>query len=116
MAGRVIPQQQQRDGDHGAQHRLGHGHQLQKQIPLVDIDIGLEHADGERQSRIDGHDPQQLGTQRQLLLRPLGTEHVLRMRRQCEAQHQQHQTQHRVGHKKHSVQLAMVRRSCATLA
>ena len=27
------------------------------------------------------------------------------MRRQCEAQHQQHQTQHRVGHKKHSVQL-----------
>ena len=101
---RVIPQQQQRDGDHGAQHRLGHGHQLQKQIPLVDIDIGLEHADGERQSRIDGHDPQQLGTQRQFLLCPLGTEHVLRMRRQCEAQHQQHQTQHRVGHKEHSVQ------------
>ena len=27
------------------------------------------------------------------------------MRRQCEAQHQQHQTQHRVGHKEHSVQL-----------
>ena len=67
--------------------------------------MGLENAEGEGQSRIDGHDPQELCAQGQFLRGPLGAEHHLGVGGQEEAQGQQHQSQQRQGHQEHTVEL-----------
>ena len=102
---RAKPQQQQGNGDQRAQHGLGHGDSLQEQVALMDIHMGLEHTERERKRCVDGHDPQQLCTQSQLLRGPLGAEHHLRVRCQEEAQGQQYQTQQRQRHQEHAVEL-----------
>ena len=66
-----VAHQQQRDHDQRVQHLLSHSHDLLEQILLVDGHVALEHADRERQCRVDGQDAQQPLRQIDLLRRQL---------------------------------------------
>ena len=80
------------------------GHDLLEQIVLVDGDVGLEHADGERQRGVHRHDAQQLLRQRDLLRRQLLTEDDIAVGKP-EADGQHRRAQHQIGDEEHAVQL-----------
>ena len=66
--------------------------------------MGLKHAEREGQRRRQRHDPQQLAAKCQLVRGPLVAENQLTLQRQGDAQTQQHQAQHRIGDKEHTVE------------
>ena len=100
----AVADDEQGDHDEGVQHLLAHGHDLLEQIVLVDGDVGLEHADGERQRGVHRHDAQQLLRQRDLLRRQLCAEDDVAVG-QAEADGQHGGAQHQIGDEKHAVEL-----------
>ena len=101
----AVADDQQRDHDEGVQHLLAHGHDLLEQVLLVDGDVGLKDADGERQRGVHRHDAQQLLRQRDLLRRQLLAENNLPVACQQKADGQNQSTQHHIGGEKHAVEL-----------
>ena len=100
----AVADDQQRDHDKGIEHLLAHGHDLLEQIPLVNGDMGLKHADGEGQRRVDRHDPQQPLGQCDFLRRQLFAEDHIAVG-QAEADDQHRRAQHQIGDKEHAVEL-----------
>ena len=79
-----------------------------KEVLLVYGHVGLKHADGEGQSGIHRHDPQQLISQCDLLRRELFAEDHVPVACQQEADAQHQSAQRNVGEQEHAVELGHV--------
>ena len=67
--------------------------------------MGLEHADGEGQRGVHGHDPQQLFAQSNFVRCQLFAENNVPVPRQQKADGQHQRPQHHIGDEKHPVEL-----------
>ena len=100
----AIAHQQQGDHDQRVQHLLAHGHDLLKQIPLIDGHMALEYADGERQRGVHRQNAQQPLRQADLLRRQLLAEHHIAVG-QAEADGQHRRAQDQIRYQEHAVEL-----------